>query len=223
MTATTTAFLEVSVRIRDDILCGILRAGDRLKLDDLARRYGTGHTPVREALRQLQGERLVEMTPNCGARVRQMDLNIVRNMFDVRMALDALLARRAAELIDREQMVALHELQRTLQAHVRRRDYPAAIGANRAFHRLIGEVAGNGEAVEILERHWQTIPALWKSVGYAQQRFPQVIADHVQILAAIQSHDSEAAACLAMAHVAKAKYQLMTRMADLAVESSVHA
>lgn len=212
MTAATTAFLDVAVRIRDDILCGALRSGDRLKLDELAVRYGIGHTPVREALRQLQGERLVEMTPNCGARVRPMDLGIVRNMFDVRMALDALLARRAAELINREQLESLHELQRTMLTQVRRRDYASVIAANRAFHRQIGEAANNGEAVEILERHWQSIPALWRSVGYAPERYAQVIDDHMQILDAIERRDADAASCLAMAHVAKAKHQLLARM-----------
>jgi len=207
-----TAFIDVSGRIRDDILGGALRPGERLKLDQLARRYATGHTPVREALRQLQGERLVEMVPNCGARVRHMDVADVSDMFDVRMALEALLARQAAQRMDETQLRALETVHRSLERNLRHREYAAVVTDNRDFHRLLGEAAGNREAMDILERHWKVIPTLWKTIGYAHERFPQVVDDHAQILSAIESRDADAAACLAMAHVVKAKRHLLSRL-----------
>ena len=78
--------------------------GSRLTLEQLASRYSAGHMPIREALRQLQGEGLVVLTPNRGARVRAVDIEFVRNIFDLRMAIAPMLARRAAERIQPEQI-----------------------------------------------------------------------------------------------------------------------
>jgi DNA-binding GntR family transcriptional regulator len=69
-----TASVAICDRIREDIVSGALPFGSRLTLHRLATRYATGDMPVREALRQLQGEGLVVQTPNCGARVRAVDV-----------------------------------------------------------------------------------------------------------------------------------------------------
>lgn len=210
---TTTAYLETAVQLREDILHGRFRAGDRLKLSALARRYRTGHMPVREALRELQGERLVEMVPNCGARVRGVDAARVRNMFDVRIALESMLARRAAERIGPHEVSALKGIEARLELCVKRRDYASALALNREFHRFIGEVAANREALEILDNQWRLLPGLWKSVGYGSARFPDVISDHRRIMEALTARDPEAAAGITMSHAARAKNDLLARLA----------
>ena len=68
--AASTAIVSVAQRIRDDIVAGRLAFGDRLTIDALANRYEVSHMPVREALRELQGDGLVVIEPNRGARVR---------------------------------------------------------------------------------------------------------------------------------------------------------
>src|SRR4051794_25739219 len=77
----------VVARIRADILRGIWRPDARLKVRDLAARYGVSPAPIREGLQQLQGEGLVVMEPQRGARVRRVDEQLVINIFDVREAL----------------------------------------------------------------------------------------------------------------------------------------
>lgn len=208
----TTAFQDGCNRIRDDILAGRLRAGDRLKLHDLVRRYALGETPVREALRQLQGERLVELIPNCGARVRPMNMELVRNMFDIRMVIDGLLARRAAERMSADQAHSLERIHEQLRKNIRDRDYASALQTNREFHHTIGKIAGNSEAVEILESQWQLVASLWKSVDYGSERLAEVVRDHEQILAAILERDAEAASFFATRHVVKARNQLVDRL-----------
>ena len=61
--------------LRDDIISGSLPFGSRLRIDELATRYGVSHMPIREALRELHGEGLVVIEPNRGARVRSIDLS----------------------------------------------------------------------------------------------------------------------------------------------------
>src|SRR5947207_12786453 len=95
----STASVTIRDRVRDDIVAGALPFGSRLTLDLLAARYSVGHMPVREALRQLEGEGLVVLTPNRGARVRAVDIGFVRNSFDLRIPFEGLIARRAAYCI----------------------------------------------------------------------------------------------------------------------------
>ena len=210
--ALSTASIAIRDRVRADILSGALPFGSRLTLDLLAARYSIGHMPVREALRQLEGEGLVVLTPNRVARVRAVDLDFVRNIFDLRIAIEAMLARRAAERIERTQIAQLESLQDTFEIRARKRDFDSLLRLNREFHNVITEAAHNPEAAHVLERHWLVIAALWNLYGYGEKRVGGVISDHRQIIDALATHDADVAACLAMAHAAKAKQALIARM-----------
>src|ERR1700760_1140384 len=83
--------------LRQAILEGDYKFGTRLKIDEIARRYGVSHMPVRQALPQLEGEQLVTTPRNRGASVRAIDAEFVGNTYDVVIPLEALLTRRATE------------------------------------------------------------------------------------------------------------------------------
>ena len=210
--AQKTASTEICDRIRDEIVSGALPFGSRLTLEKLSTRYATGHMPIREALRQLQGEGLIVQTPNRGARVRAVDVDFVRNIFDLRIAIESMLARRAAERMQPDGIAALEVAQLGFEACIEARDYDGALAANRTFHRIINEAASNPEAADILDRHWRLIAALWNLYGYGEERAAGVILDHHQLIRAFASRDTDVAACLAMAHAAKAKQELIIRM-----------
>jgi DNA-binding GntR family transcriptional regulator len=212
--ALTTASITIRDRVRDDIVAGTLPFGSRLTLDLLAARYSVGHMPVREALRQLEGEGLVVLAPNRCARVRAVDVEFARNIFDLRIAIEAMLTRRAAERIDSEHIAQLKSLQASYEAQARKRDFGALLSLNRQFHDVINDAANNPEAAKVLERHWRVIAALWNLHGYGEKRVAGVISDHRQIIEALAAHDAEVAACLAMAHAAKAKQALIARMLE---------
>jgi len=219
-TTPRTASTEICDRIRDDIVSGVLPFGSRLTLDQLSSRYATGHMPIREALRQLQGEGLVVQTPNRGARVRAVDVDFVRNIFDLRIAIESMLARRAAERMEPGTVAALEGAERDFEACIEARDFTGALAANRAFHRIVNEAASNPEAAGILDRHWRLIAALWNLYGYGEERAAGVISDHHQLIRAFASRDADVAACLAMAHAAKAKQDLIVRMQRMATQAA---
>ncbi|MCM0019749.1 MAG: GntR family transcriptional regulator [Tagaea sp.] len=203
-------------RLRQDILAGEYPFGGRLKIDALAGRYTTSHMPVREALRRLQGEGLILLEPNRGARVREVGVEFVRDMFDLRIAIEAMLARRAAERIGADQLAELEAIQREFEARAPLADYPGLLAANRAFHAVINRTAGNVEAIHLLDRHWNIIVALWGRHGYGAERVAGVISDHREILLALRQRDADGAAILATAHAAKAKQQMLLRFAKAA-------
>lgn len=215
----TTRSSEIASRIRNDIVGGGLPFGARLTLAELETRYDSGQMPIREALRQLQGEGLIELNPNRGARVRQVDIEFVRNLFDVRVAIEAMLTRRAAERIRAPDIAQLEEAARTFEV-APLSNLPAVLEANRTFHSIINEAANNGEATEILQRNRQLVTALWRRYGYGATQRDAAVAEHRQILAALRIGDADAASCFAMAHAARAKFEIIALMTARGQESS---
>lgn len=207
-----TRSVEIAGRLRDDIVAGALPFGSRLTLSQLETRYACGQMPIREALRQLQGEGLIELAPNRGARVRDIHPDFVGNLFDVRIAIEAMLTRRAAEKVRPRDLVELEEAAARFDAAVTGSDLSGMLAANRAFHAVINRVADNAEATEILKRNEQLMTALWMRHGYGVDRMAEAAADHRHIVAALRAGDSDAAAWLASAHAAKAKLDLIRRM-----------
>jgi DNA-binding GntR family transcriptional regulator len=210
-----TVIERVCERVREDIIGGAIPFGARLKMQELSDRYGISHMPIREALRELHGEGLVVIESNRGARVRTVDLAYVDNLFDIRMAIESVLARRAAERIDAARLEALHAAERELERHAARRDTANVLAANRRFHELVHAAAGNPDGAEIANRHWLVIAALWRRCGYGAERLPGVIADHLLLIDAFAAHDAETAATIAAAHVARAKNDLVRKFKAL--------
>ena len=78
------------------IVAGVLLPGEHLKMSALVQRYGTSSAPIREALGQLEGEGWIEMLPNRGARVRGIERTFISELFEIRIALEPLLAGYSA-------------------------------------------------------------------------------------------------------------------------------
>ncbi|MEO8858551.1 MAG: GntR family transcriptional regulator [Burkholderiaceae bacterium] len=205
--------LDIGLRIRDDIIAGTLGFGERLTIDALATRYGVSHMPVREALRELHGEGVVMIEPNRGARVRSIDAEFVENLFEIRTALEVMLARRAASHCNAQDIVALRAIESALEQHAARGDHAGMVAENRRFHQAINRCADNPDALPIVDRHWMLLAALWRNFGYGPDRFTGVANDHRHLISALEAHDPEAAAVLMAAHASKAKRELLRRIA----------
>ena len=204
--------LNVALRIRDDIVSGAIPLGSRITIDALASRYAVSHMPVREALRELQGEGLVVIEPNRGARVRGIDTGFVENLFEIRTALEVMMVRRAAQRATAGDIARLRAIEDLLEAEIARENYAGVVSQNRAFHREINRIADNVDALPMLDRHWTLLAALWRNFGYGPQRFAGVATDHRHVIAAREANDEEAASAIMGGHAAKAKRELLMRM-----------
>ena len=143
--------------------------------------------------------------------MRNVDIEFIRDIFDLRVALEGMLARRAAERIDQAQLARLAAIEEKLEASAARKDFTAVLAANQAFHAVINEAAGNVEAIRVLEVHWNLIIALWGRHGYGTDRAAGVISDHRQLLVALRARDADGAVMLASAHAVKAKQEMLRR------------
>ncbi len=213
----TTSKLDISLRIRDDIVSGALRFGERITMDALASRYGVSHMPVREALRELQGEGLVQIEPNRGARVRSIDSSFVENLFEIRAALEVMMVRRAAARCTPSDIAELEAIEETLEQRIAAGDHALLVAENRRFHQAINRSASNADALPLIDKHWMLLAALWRHYGYGPDRFTGVANDHQNLIKALAAHDQEAAAMIMGAHAAKAKLALLARIRAQAV------
>ena len=204
---------DIEQRLRNDIVAGALPFGSRLIIEELATRYGVSHMPIREALRILHGEGLVVIEPNRGARVRPIYRGFIEDLFDVRCAIETMLARRAAERRDAQHLAALRAAAAELESHVAAGAFAAVPVANRRFHTVINDAAGNPGALPIVDSHWLLLAALLKRYGYGDDRFQRVIEEHQHLIQAIERRDAHSAATLMGAHIEKAKNNLLKRAA----------
>ena len=196
-----TVVARLTQRLRDEILSGRLPFGARLKLRELADRFGVSNMPIRDALVKLGAEGLVELQPNRGASVRRIDQQFVENLFDIRMALEELLVRRCIARSSDTELATLAPLAARHAKAVRQGDVTQVLAANSQFHQRITALARNTDARQILEQGLALIYALRRQVGYAEGRLQQTVNEHAALVAAIEKRDVQAAAAIARQHV----------------------
>ena len=204
---------EIQNQLRNDIVSGEFAFGSRLIIEDLATRYGVSHMPVREALRILHGEGLVVIEPNRGARVRPIYRGFIEDVFDVRCSIETMLARRAALRRSDLHLQRLREAAARLEAMVAAGDHQSVPMANREFHSVINDAAGNPGALPIVDSHWLLLAALLKRYGHGEERFQRVIDEHQHLIQAIERRDAHSAEMLMGAHIEKGKNNLLVRVA----------
>ncbi len=210
----STVYQRVHEHLRAEILSGRIAPGARLKIGDLARRYGLSHMPVREALQHLQGEGLVVLAPNRGATVRRMDARFVRNLFAIREALEGFLTRQAAALLGPTELATLRDLQAAMHRAHQGRDTLAIIRLNRTFHRTIEAATGNDEAIRLLGLHSDLIGALRARHGYREGRVEAVLAEHDALIEALARRDAEEAGRIHDGHIRAALEDMLQAMAE---------
>jgi DNA-binding GntR family transcriptional regulator len=179
--------------LRDDILEGRIPAGARLKVNEIATRYGSSTNPAREALQGLEGEGLVTIEPNRGARVRRIDEDLVQNVFDIRRLLEPYIVRYFVEFARPEDVEVLRGHQTLCQAAVDRADYPPFHASNVAFHDFIIDKHFNAEAVRIMKQHNGWLRALSRKNPLSLAQMRRSCAEHWQLIDAVEKGDPEAA------------------------------
>jgi DNA-binding GntR family transcriptional regulator len=210
LSATTAT--RVAADLRRRILSGELAPGQRLKIDELAVLCEVSHMPVREALRELEGEGVLDVLPHRGATIRGVDERFVRNFYDVRGAIEGMLTGRCAERIDAAGLAVLKAAAREVEAAAARRDAEAIVAANRRFHDAINAAADNPEAQRMLAQGRVLADALRLRFGYGAGRSDAIIAEHAALVRAIGKRDAARAADIALRHCMRARDDLLARM-----------
>ncbi len=199
-------------RLRDDILAHRLSPGERLVECDLTSRFGVSRGPVREALRRLAAEGLIEHAPHRGAVVRCLSPREIRELFQIRVEMESLAARLAAEAAVPDARARFAEEIRMIFDNAPRR-VVAYLEENAAFHEAIMRLAGNRQLEELSMR--LHLPLIMAQVGDALtvEVLRTSVDEHRAIASAILAHDAAAAGATMRAHLERAAALALTRFA----------
>ena len=207
-------------RLRMDILEGRLRPGEWLRQERLARTHGVSQTPVREALKQLAAEGLVEHVPYRGMRVLQFSIEDVEDVYACRAVTESRAARFAAACITGAELEELRSMHERMAAC----DFPGELAEyrelNRRFHVAIFTASRRSYLVRTLAQLWSAFPTmLWSNiprvaVTSVPERDEPDIAEHAEIVAALAARDPERAERAVRAHIEAAGESLRTAMLE---------
>jgi len=206
---------EAYTEIRQALILGEFEPGQRISEPELALRYQTSRSPIREALVRLELEGFVERMPNGRIRVRALDLEELQQLYVVRATIEGLIARLAAprlRTIDLEQMEkALHDM----GSSVKKGDASGAITAGQAFHDLILRECGNKPLIEVqtsLRSKISRFRAVVASLGnYDFDR----VTEHRQVLKAFYLRKPDLAEAEMIRHVNRSADVLMAKLNKL--------
>lgn len=210
---------DIAEQLEELIFSGTFCDGDRLDEVRLAEQFGVSRTPLREAFQRLALSGLVELIPRRGAFVRQPGPVALMEMFEVMAELEAVCGRLAARRITEAALEALEAANANCQAAVDAGDADAYYTENERFHRIIYQQSGNS----FLEQEAAKLHKRLKPFRRQQLRFrgrmAQSMAEHEQIVRALQQGTAEAAADSLRNHVAvqgEKFHQLMATLKNAA-------
>ena len=181
-------------RLRGAILAGRIVPGQRLIANDLTEQLGVGRGSVREAFQRLAADGLVDIIPNRGAVVRRLSRDRVRDLFQIRVNLEGLASRLAAEQIDqsdhRQRFLAVWN---EVKPDGSERSWPLFMQQNRLYHHTIVSIGENKQLTDLIDN--LQLPIVMFQVGQAMrpENSERSHRDHVMIADAILSGDADAA------------------------------
>lgn len=185
--------------LRQAILSGRFKPGERLTESGLAEIFGVSRNPIREALRALEVEGFIEKHPRRGARVRLLSDEEITEIVEIRAELEGINARNAARRRDDENQRALEALHREGNRALERQDEAALQRLNHRFHELLADVGRNRYLADYIRSLRERTLWLFSSVGDA--RIVESWREHAGILEAVIAGDAELAALLGARHV----------------------
>ena len=204
----------VAARLRGLILDGTLPPGTQLRLAPLAQRLGVSVMPVRDALRLLEADRLVVVTPRRGSVVSPLSIDDAEEIYAVRVALESLCARHAAERLTDADIEALEVRFTEMEDAERRRDLPSFIAADHLFHSTLYRLADRPRLVaqiaDLTERSSRYLPHLYR----AWQMAEDPLDAHRPLLEAVRARDSDLVGELTREHMEAAARRLLAAIRD---------
>ena len=197
--------------LRQAILRGELKPGERLMEIQLANKLGVSRTPIREAIRKLELEGLVLMIPRKGAEVAEITEKNLRDVLEVRCALEELAVQLACDRMDEEGVRELRAAAETFESILNSDDITQIAQADVAFHDIIYAATDNRRLIQLLnnlrEQMYRYRVEYLKEeqtrIEYLKKKecYPQLLNEHQTIIDAIAGHDKELATKFTSQHI----------------------
>lgn len=194
---------EIANQIRGMIRNGFLVKGQKIDEKHLCESMGVSRTPVREALRILSSEGLIDLIPNKGAYISQPPIKEIKDMFEVMSVLEGTCARLATKKMEEKDFRKIEALHQELEKHYSKRNHEAYLENNNAYHVFIQELPGNKVLNDVINGLRQKILLYRHRQLYQPERFKQSIEEHRNLLEAFRKRDAALAERLMKRHLLK--------------------
>lgn len=176
------------------------KPGDRLVIDELASKLGVSAIPIREALRQLEADGFVKISPYVGATVTEISADSIFELFALLETMEVICGRSACQRMSEEEIAKLDELVKKMDDCV---DDPESwVGLNKQFHLQICDYAHTGLIKEMMQKlmdHWDRLRAYYME-DVLTVRLDKAQAEHRQMVAAFHKRDADTLEELFRAH-----------------------
>lgn len=191
----------VAERLRTMVLEGELSPGSRISEKQLCEAFEVSRTPLREALKVLANEGIIELLPNRGARVTEVEPREVHDLFEVMAALEGLSGRLLASRASDAEIDEIRTLHERMVAHYRRQERREYFRLNQRIHRRLTEIAGNRVLLDQQEQLTLKITRARYAANLQLGRWDESMREHEAILAALEARDTEALATAMAEHM----------------------
>ena len=207
-------YLRVKRAIIGDLVAGHFLPGTHLTIEALTSRYAVSHMPIREALRQLEGEGILISIAHRGFRIEAITERYIRNIYDIRVGIESMLAQRAVEKATASDIANLRKMHEELSRIIRFGKPMTASQENIVFHDRIYGMASNREAEMILKGRTRVVRTVADSFGgYTPDIYETVILEHEKMILAFEDQDPNAAGQAVFDHVTAARDRLLLKIA----------
>jgi len=179
--------------IRESILKGNLKPGEKVAEPELAERFGISRTPIREAFRQLESEGYLTVIPRKGAVVTELSERDVSEFYAIKSILEGYAARLAARNLSPRDIEKLEQINQRLEHLAEDGDVKSFYRVHNEFHDLFIKASGNEKLAELIEQVGMKFNRLRMASLSLPGRMEISVAEHRKIIEAFQKKDGEAA------------------------------
>jgi DNA-binding GntR family transcriptional regulator len=195
--------------LREAIISGVLKPGERMMEIQLAEQLGVSRTPVREAIRKLELEGFVVMIPRKGAYVAGISLKDIADVFEVRAALEALAAALAAERITDDELEEMERMLVRKAEYIESNRFAELIEVDTEFHEALYRASRNTKLEQIIHNLREQIQRFRTTTLAYPGRMRESLSEHRKLLEAISERDVARAAQLAQEHIENAENSML--------------
>lgn len=200
--------------IREDIIEGRLKPNERLVAAELAQRHGTSTNPVREALQLLRGEGFVTFAQNRGARVRPIDQDFVRDIYEIGVLIEPALTRWFVSMATGDDIAELERIQGLIEEN----DFADPVRHSEldtAFHTIMYQRHYNRHAAELWWKHREVLRAVSRRFNFTLARRVTVIREHRDLIHYVRTQQADRAAATIALHVEGSGRHILEQMRAL--------
>jgi DNA-binding GntR family transcriptional regulator len=196
-------------QLQNDILNGLYQPGENLIETKLSEELGVSRTPIREAIRQLELEGLVQSIPNKGAIVKGISAKDIEDIYTIRMLIEGLAARWATEKISPEELKELKDAAELEEFYTRKSDLNHLLQLDSRFHDIIFKASKSKPLMHTLSTFHHYVQRARSISLNSPDRAQKALEEHKAILKAIEERDADKAEKLTTEHVRNASLNLL--------------